>query len=245
MRIAVISDIHGNIAALEAVLADITNRSVDDIINLGDIASGALHPRETVERLQPLGLPTVRGNHERNLTTLKRYEMGESDLHAAEFLVEDHLDWLGHLPTELYLHTDILAVHGTPADDDAYLLETVTPEGLRLATLKEVLARTNQVESSVILCGHSHLSRAVSFPDGRLIVNPGSVGLPAFVSTLPYPHKVENKTPHARYALISNAKGKWDAELISLPYDWTQAGDEAFARGRYDYSAALKTGRIP
>ena len=65
MRLAVISDIHGNLRALEAVLADIKGRAVDATVNLGDLAAGPLWPRETVELLDTLGLPTVRGNHDR------------------------------------------------------------------------------------------------------------------------------------------------------------------------------------
>ena len=65
MRLAVISDIHGNIVALEAVLADLKTRGVDDIVNLGDCVTGLLWPRETLELLDTLKLPTVRGEHDR------------------------------------------------------------------------------------------------------------------------------------------------------------------------------------
>jgi predicted phosphodiesterase len=62
VRIAAISDIHGNLAALDAVLADIQRRGISLVVNLGDILSGALFPRETADRLMPLALPTIRGN---------------------------------------------------------------------------------------------------------------------------------------------------------------------------------------
>ena len=67
MRIAAISDIHGNLLALEAVLADVATQSVDVVVNLGDLLSGGVQPRETADRLMELDLPTVRGNHERQL----------------------------------------------------------------------------------------------------------------------------------------------------------------------------------
>ena len=68
MRIAVIADIHGNILALEAVLADLARRGgADRVVNLGDCVSGPLWPRETMERLEALGWPTVRGNHDRRV----------------------------------------------------------------------------------------------------------------------------------------------------------------------------------
>ncbi len=65
MRLAVIADIHGNLLALDAVLADIAARGVDLTVNLGDCVSGPLWPAETAARLMALGLPTVRGNHDR------------------------------------------------------------------------------------------------------------------------------------------------------------------------------------
>lgn len=65
MKFAAIADIHGNLLALEAVLADIAQRGIFKIVNLGDLLSGALWPAETADRLQSLNLPTVSGNHER------------------------------------------------------------------------------------------------------------------------------------------------------------------------------------
>lgn len=71
MKIAALSDIHGNLAALDAVLDavldDVRRRGADVIVNLGDILSGALHPAETADRLIALDLPTIKGNHERQL----------------------------------------------------------------------------------------------------------------------------------------------------------------------------------
>jgi predicted phosphodiesterase len=82
MRIAAIADIHGNVAALEAVLADIRTRMVDQTINLGDIASGPLWPRETMQLLAQHPMPTVRGNHDRTIAGHDRDRMGPSDHYA-------------------------------------------------------------------------------------------------------------------------------------------------------------------
>ena len=90
MNIAVLSDIHGNIAALDAVLADAAARGVDQIVNLGDICSGGLFPQETADRLMPLDLPTIRGNHERQLFG-NPDRMGLSDRHALATLRPDQL----------------------------------------------------------------------------------------------------------------------------------------------------------
>ncbi|CAH2405148.1 hypothetical protein MES4922_40086 [Mesorhizobium ventifaucium] len=68
MRIAVLADIHGNVLALDAVLDDLRQRGgADLVVNLGDCVSGPLWPRETMERLEALALPTVRGNHDRRV----------------------------------------------------------------------------------------------------------------------------------------------------------------------------------
>ncbi len=86
MRLAVISDIHGNLLALEAVLADIAERGVDAIVNLGDCVTGPLWPRETFERLAELDLPTVRGNHDRWIV-----EKAEAELSPAGRFARDAL----------------------------------------------------------------------------------------------------------------------------------------------------------
>ena len=86
MRLAVIADIHGNVAALQAVLADVKTRGADRIINLGDCVSGPLWPRETMELLETLGLPTVRGNHDRWVAETPREQMGASDAFAFDRL---------------------------------------------------------------------------------------------------------------------------------------------------------------
>src|SRR6478736_8194055 len=114
MRIAAISDVHGNLAALDAVLADIRTHDVDVVVNLGDLLSGALQPRETADRLMELGLPTVRGNHERQLLTFPRERMGLSDRLAHDTITDRHRDWMATLPLTLEPVHGVLAFHGSP-----------------------------------------------------------------------------------------------------------------------------------
>ncbi|MDQ2878880.1 MAG: metallophosphatase family protein [Pseudomonadota bacterium] len=244
MKIAVISDIHGNVAALDAVLADAATRQVEQIVNLGDICSGGLFPRETADRLMPLGLPTIRGNHERQLLDQTAECMGLSDRHAVETLRPEHLAWLAALPTTLRLSDDVLLVHGTPDSDVTYFLETVTEEGLRPATRAEVEQRAGSIDAAVILCGHSHVQRVVTLDDGRVIANPGSVGLPAYDDDRPHVHLVESGSPHARYAVLSDEGGCWKVDVHEVEYDWEQAARDAEANGRIDWSRALRTGRV-
>lgn len=244
MRIAVLSDIHGNLAALDAVPLDAAKHDVDVIVNLGDILSGGLFPAETADRLMPLQLPTIRGNHERQLLELPPKRMGLSDRHAAACLRPDQIDWIAALPATLRVADDVLLVHGTPDSDLTYFLETVTEDGLRPANHDEVRERAGETDAAVILCGHTHLARQVRLDDGRLIVNPGSVGLPAYDDDRPYPHVVESGSPHARYAVISRLNDVWSAELIALDYDGDQAARDAETRKRADLAKALRTGRV-
>jgi predicted phosphodiesterase len=123
MRLAVISDIHGNLLALEAVLADIERRAVDAIVNLGDCVTGPLWPKATFARLVALDLPTVRGNHDRWILDRPEAELSPAGSFARAALSPSEHAWLHALPATLEVAPDILAVHGTPADDTTYLLE--------------------------------------------------------------------------------------------------------------------------
>ena len=125
MRIAVIADTHGNLLALEAVLADLGGRGADLIVDLGDCASGPLWPRETMERLAKLDALAVRGNHDRQVAELAPEEMGASDSFAFGELTRDQRELLGKLPMTRFIAPGILACHATPARDDLYLIEEV------------------------------------------------------------------------------------------------------------------------
>ncbi|MDE1187255.1 MAG: metallophosphoesterase family protein [Pantoea sp.] len=244
MKLAVISDIHGNLAALEAVLTDIQSQKVDHILNLGDIVSGGLFPAETAERLMPLHFPTIRGNHERQLREQDFSDMSLSDRHAFEQLSPEHWQWLKQLPAELTFSDDILMVHGVPGNDLIYLLEEVTASGVRQSPEARVLSLVANTHASLILCGHTHIPRKLQLADGRLIVNPGSVGLQAYDDDTPYRHVMESGSPHARYAILERHNGVWDAEFRAVDYDWESAATVAIRNNRPDWLNALKSGRM-
>jgi predicted phosphodiesterase len=138
----------------------------------------------------------------------------------------------------------MLLVHGTPDSDLSYFLETVTEDGLREATHAEAEQRAGGVDAAVILCGHTHLQRSMVLDDGRMIVNPGSVGLPAYDDDRPHAHLVESGSPHARYAVLSKDGEGWSADLVAVEYDWEQAARDAEANGLTDWAKALRTGRV-
>ncbi|MEO5659743.1 MAG: metallophosphoesterase family protein [Polaromonas sp.] len=252
MKFAIISDIHGNLLALRAVLADIARQGVDQTLNLGDILSGPLQPAETADLLMAHDFPTIRGNHERQLLALRAQpgpiDAATSDGYAATQITPTQAAWLESLPASLALNSDVYLCHGTPRSDLEYWMETVVPgfaagqgPGVRAATLAEVAERMGQATHPVVLCGHTHVPRLMQCA-GVLIVNPGSVGQPAYDGDYPYPHVIENAAPHARYALLEKTRQGWQVDLRAVPYDHLAQAQVAALRQRADCSHALATG---
>src|ERR1043166_4788130 len=242
MTLAVIADIHGNLPALEAVLADIERRGVTRIVDLGDCVAGPLWPRETCEVLMARGFPTVRGNHDRWVATLAPADMGLSDRYTYSALDEAQRRWFGDLPATLRLDRDILAVHGCAHDDNRYLLEDIEQGRLVRAPNEAIAQRLGRTDAALVLCGHSHQQHMVRVQDGPVILNPGSVGLPAYRDPTGVAHVSEVGSPHARYALVSRDNGAMTIELVALDYDHASAAKRAAANGSPGWAHALATG---
>jgi len=246
MRIAAVSDIHGNLPALEAVLADIDRLGADVIVNLGDLASGPLWPAETLDRLIELRLPTIAGNHERQVLTGAPDQLGASDAFAAARLTDTHRAWLRALPPTRWLIDDVLLCHATPTSDLVYWLETVEGGRTRPATPAEIAERAAGADlaaAMLVLCGHTHVPRLAQLDGRTLIVNAGSVGLQAYDAPLPSPPVVAHGSPHARYAVVERARAGWQVTLRAVAYDWGAAAARADAGGRPEWAYALRTGR--
>jgi predicted phosphodiesterase len=242
MKIAAISDIHGNLGALEAVLADIARRGVDVTVNLGDILSGPLLPRETADRLMALNLPTICGNHERQVLTMRPDEMGASDRYAADMITGRQREWLAELPGTMRLSEGIFLCHATPASDVDCYLEDIRDGELVPVPLAQIRERSAGCDASVIFCGHTHIPRVAHLAATQIIVNPGSVGIQAYNGNHPIPHRVEIGSPHARYAIAEGGASGWTVDLIAVPYDWEAAAQLARVRQRPDWDSALRTG---
>lgn len=231
MRLAVISDVHGNLIALEAVLADIERQGVDATVALGDFLSGPFDPVGTAERLIDLGIPGVRGNHDRHIVE------GRDDDWAVDALVRNaigptHRDWLASLPLNRVFEQEVFMCHGTPTADDVLWLDGMQPEGGVFHVAREQIEReADGVDYPVLLCGHSHIPRTLRLADGRLVLNPGSVGLPLSLGS-----------PDARYALIEKRNGRWTVDLRALPYDSNAAAAQARAGGFENWATAVTTG---
>ena len=242
MRIAVIADIHGNIRALEAVRADLARRSPDVVVNLGDHLSGPLQAASTADLLMTENYVCIRGNHDRQLLDRPPTEMGSSDWAAHQQLTTRHLHWLQSLRPNQTLENQIFICHGSPRSDLEYLLEDVKDDRVHLSTTDNILPRLNGVNTSLILCGHTHIPRAVQLAGGVRVVNPGSVGLPAYDDATPHLHYVETGSPHAKYAVVDWSPKAVNVDFIALDYDWHSAAREAAEANRPDWAHALATG---
>jgi predicted phosphodiesterase len=195
--------------------------------------SGPLDPRRTAELLVAANIPTIAGNHDRYVTA-EAAPRGAVDRFARAALDSSSFDWLAALPETRVVADRIFMCHGTPASLEAPWLDGWM-EGRR-ATLPDeaaVAAAAEGFDYPVLLCGHTHVPRAVRLRDGRLVVNPGSVGL-----------QMNYGSPDARYALLEQRGGTWSVSLNFVPYDHAAAARQAAANGFAHWGEALSTGWV-
>lgn len=238
-RTAVLSDIHGNLPALIATVADAEARGCTRFLNLGDILSGPLWPAETAAWLMARDWPTIAGNHERQVLTDPPERINASDAFTRSALGAEVLAWIASLPATLTLDGMFLC-HGTPTSDVTPLTDRLEGDRLRVASEDELVERLAGQGASLTLCGHTHVPRLLTLSDGRRVLNPGSVGLQAYDDDHPRPYRVENGDPLARYAVIDG-----DAiTLCAVAYDHLAAARKAETEGRADWALGLATGRM-
>ena len=244
MRIALVSDIHGNLAALEAVIEDARRRGVTRFVNLGDSLSGPLLPLETARFLMKQDWVQLAGNHERQLLEFGARGGGPSDAHAQARLTPDVFEWIRGLASALPLDDEIFLCHGTPRSDVEYFLDSIDGDHTRPATDAELAERCAVSGFRVIACGHTHIPRSVTPPNGPLLVNPGSVGLQAYEDDRPHYHRVEIGDPYARYATIEKRGGVWHSQIHPVPYAVEPMARLAELNARPDWARALRTGTV-
>ncbi len=239
--IAILSDIHSNALALEAVLDDIKKQNITKIFNLGDSLFGPIEPVRTYEILCSSNIINLKGNGDRLLldtptdvtTTMNQNRRALSNEQRA---------WIEMLP-ETYQYQDFFFCHGTPNSDETYLMEKLDRTGCYPRPVEEIVKMTNHVEQSYIACGHSHMPRMIYAPNGKVILNPGSVGMPAYHDDEPIDHKMESMMPHAKYIIASKGITGWNFKQIAVLYDWDAAAGIAESNGRPDWAFFLRTGR--
>ncbi len=136
----------------------------------------------------------------------------------------------------------IFACHGTPTNDNRYLVEEVSEHRLVRAHPSTIQQRLGDVQARVVLCGHSHQPHLIQLPNGPLILNPGSVGCPSYDDPGDEPHVSESGSPHARYAVLTIIGEQVSAEMNAITYDWKAASARAETNGRAEWAYGLRTG---
>jgi len=217
MRIALLSDIHGNLIALESVLAELAKESPNQIVCLGDIVEGGPQPHAVLERLQRLGCPIVMGNTDVRMSTARLDEPRTPNLppsYAMELWCVDQLTsaeraFIQTFPLTIAIPLDhemsLLAFHGSPhANTD--LLFATTPE-------PDLPILLGDSHATILAGGHTHVQLVRRYRD-MLIVNPGSVGLPF---EQPVPSGPIRRPAWAEYAMINVRQGRVSIDLLRTP----------------------------
>ncbi|MFS0870323.1 metallophosphoesterase [Paenibacillus xylanilyticus] len=263
--VAIISDIHSNHLALEAVLHDIAARNIELTVNLGDSLFGPVDPLATARLLMNHeNMVHVMGNCDEIL--LQKESPSETFQFVKPLLDQGIENWIRSC-ARTWASEELLFCHGTPWANDQYLLEEVTAEGVQYKDTIHLANELLEVQQRYIFCGHSHVFQTKYLPGGKVIMNVGSVGLPAYHDELPYPHVMESSSPYADYAIAyrnaqgnwnmehvmveydwekasSIAQANWNMEHVMVEYDWEKASSIAQANGRKDYAFAIRTGNL-
>jgi predicted phosphodiesterase len=243
MKFAAIADVHGNATALEAVLADIAELGIDEVVNLGDHLSGPLEARRTADLLMEQGFVSIRGDQDRRL--VEAGPPGASNRMDHRQLDRKHLDWLAGLPPTLVYRDDVFLCHGSPQSDAAFWLDRVTADGkIEPSPIEEVEAEAAGIVASLILCAHTHIPRVARLRDGRLAVNPGSIGCPGYDGAKPVYYKMQAGTPDACYAILERSSRGWSVTFRYVPYDHMSMADLARTNGMPVWAQALATGWV-
>tara|TARA_B100000795_G_scaffold269472_1_gene258937 strand:- start:728 stop:1426 length:699 start_codon:yes stop_codon:yes gene_type:complete len=218
MKIAILSDIHGNCFALKSVLDAVKKKGIETLLITGDFVGYYFWPVEVFNLLEGYNFRAIRGNHDRMLEKAKadkayrvkicqKYGSGLSI--AFEQLSKEKIEWLISLPDSLEYKTPdgiILLCHGSPWDRDEY----VYPD-----SDNESLSRYNSLGVNWIIQGHTHYPMCKKV-DGVVIINPGSVGQP------------RNKQPGAQWATLDTSSG--EVKHFCERYDSTKVIEESKRR---------------
>jgi predicted phosphodiesterase len=217
MRLAIISDIHANYLALEAVLADIGRRGADRVICLGDVVLKGPQPKECVDRMRAEGILSLLGNTEASFQpgfdpiawapqNRTQEHIPEDYARCLRLLTVEDVEWLGGRP---FSHVEVLEgeridlFHATP--EHVYKLVWPWESDERL------LQQCPAPETAVAVYGHIHRAFIRWVPGGRLVINPGSVGLPF------------DGDPRASYLLLEMAAGSIAPQIVRVAYDYERA----------------------
>lgn len=226
MKIAIISDIHSNLYALEAVLKDIETRKIDLVVCTGDLVGYATRPNEVIETIRKEKILTIMGNYDEAIGNFKIIcgcdypdpkdaEKASMSMHfTGEETTPENKEYLRNLPKEATItfnNKTIRFVHGSTRIINEYLKENSK-------AAEEVM---NELVEDILVCGHTHIPYAKYYNE-KLLVNAGSVGKP------------KTNTPDANYVIIdiqnedeiSKKSSSVEVEIVEVPYDFQKTAKE-------------------
>ncbi|GHO44958.1 metallophosphoesterase family protein [Ktedonospora formicarum] len=219
MRIALLSDIHGNLPALEAVLNELAHEHIDQYVCLGDVAASGPQPCETLDAIRLLNGPVIMGNTDdwllspqvKEHTTPFAQRCQDIDLWCVEQLSEEHRTFIRSFQPSLLLPLApphlLLAYHGSPRSYSERILDTTSET--------ELDAIFGETPATILVGGHTHAQLWRRYRD-KLILNPGSIGL-AMDRVSPLT-EVRNP-PWAEYAILTLEGKHLSADLRRTPFD--------------------------
>ncbi len=207
MKIAVISDIHGNIDALSTLLKDIDSEKVDTIICLGDLVGYGPYPNQVISMVRSRHILCIKGNYDSSVVDNEYSYIRETNLNSFSLpwtvneLTEENRIFLQDLPSTITLNIankNLLFVHGSPNKINEYLLK----DG---ANTIDVM---NSINEDILFCAHTHMPDIKKFSN-KLYINCGSVGKPKI------------GRPNITYCLLNiHEKTGISAEIKEIPYDF-------------------------
>lgn len=216
--IAVFGDIHANLPALEAVLADMQARDLEDLYCLGDLVGYGTFPDEVTQTIRERNIPTLMGNYDQGVgnnsddcgcaykTDVERARGEQSIRWSNAHTSGENKAFLRALPAYIPLHLGelkVLLVHGSPRKINEYLFED-RPDDY----FERIM---DAAQADVLVCGHTHLPYHKTLPSGRQIVNAGSVGKP------------KDRDPRACYVILGAAARTLHVQFIRVSYDTERA----------------------
>ncbi|MEK3991716.1 metallophosphoesterase family protein [Robertmurraya sp. FSL R5-0851] len=210
MKLAFISDIHGNAIALDAVLQDIQQKNVDKVVVLGDICYRGPEPQRALDLVRALDCNVIKGNADE--WVVRGVQQGEVPDHVLELmnkerdwivsqLSDESIDYLKALPTQLNLEVEGIRIHAFHATPDS-LFEVVPPT----ANDETILEKLVTSEEDLYIYAHIH-KPYIRFINGKCIVNIGSVGLPF------------DGLNKASYSIVEINEGSIQTSNVRVSYD--------------------------
>lgn len=238
IQIAVFSDVHGNLPALEVVLKDIEQRGIYQKFCLGDLVDFAPWGNEVIEKIKSLNIPCILGNHDERIAfdlpvfPLLKHSEEETEArftaidHSKKHITEDNKKFLSELPFHLKLnyktgnkHWSIQLVHSSLESNDTYLYESETD--------KVFIDMLEDSKSDLVVMGHTHLSFAKQFGNKKWAINCGSVGR----------SKEENRL--ASYLILTLDDEKIIPEIVQLNYPLEETARQIEESEIPDYYASF------